>query len=549
MAFLIEKNKILKIFNCRAALHFYFWVTIWTGAIIIDRIVGTLFKSGFSFFAGLLVLPIAVYTHFYIIKKFFTKKKFTFYLLGLFVILYLSAKFFRIFVSENFRTYNSFEKSMLHIFLLLIVSTGLKFLKSGFQRQIDLHRKKVEQLRLKLRRTQSRINSGFIQKTLNYFYCLSQDQPEKVSEKILEFSTNLRTQLEAESKGREPEVENRLDFEGKSKPVKKSKIFQFLVNRIAFNIYYIIFIFIFFIFARGSKALSQYHVEAFTFFLLLALPIGIHFFFLEKFFNKKKHKLYSVSVISIIFFFAYFFHWFSQEFFLHNYSFFKSVLEILFVLIIVTAGKVVKDGFKQRIKIQEIEDKQLQMELNLLKSQVNPHFLFNTLNNLYALSLDQSEKLPELLQKLSGLLKYISESSSKNVVPLKQEYDFLQNYLELEKIRLSSIKKITFTVTGDLIKKKISPMLLIPFVENSFKHGVNRKSKDFYVKIYLTVLEDRIVFVVENSKGRSYTKNDSSTGNGLINVKRRLELLYPKDHNLTIENKNNTFKTILEINL
>ncbi len=251
----------------------------------------------------------------------------------------------------------------------------------------------------------------------------------------------------------------------------------------------------------------------------------------------------------MIFFVAYFFNWLSFELFLLNYSFIQSVLEVLFVLIIVTAGKVAKDGFKQKIKIQDIEDKQLQMEINLLKSQVNPHFLFNTFNNFYALSLDQSEKLPQLFLKLSDLLKYMSESSSKRVVTLKEEFDFIQNYLELEKIRLSHDREIKLNVTGDLSKKIIAPMLLIPFIENSFKHGINTKSKDFYVSIYLAVSGEGIVFVVENSKQRNFNEKSRLTGTGLINVKRRLELLYPKCHNLTIEEGKSVFKITLEINL
>ncbi len=549
MASLIEKKKILKIFNSRVALHFYFWATIWTVAFMVERIVGTSFKSQPGFFAFLFTLFFPVYSHFYILEKLFTKKKYIFYLLSLFIILYLSAKLIRIFGSKEFITYNSFGKSMFHIFLLIVISTGLKFMRSGSQRQIDLRRKKVELLRSELRRTQSRINPESMQKKLNHLYNLSQDQPGKVPEQLLELSANLRNQLKETPEVQESVGGNVFELEKENTPRRKGKIFQLLNSRIAYNIYYVVFIFIFFILARGSKGPLGLQVEAFTFFLLLTIPVNIHFFLLDRLFNRKKIILYFISVIFMIFFVAYFFNWLSFELFLLNYSFIQSVLEVLFVLIIVTAGKVAKDGFKQKIKIQDIEDKQLQMEINLLKSQVNPHFLFNTFNNFYALSLDRSEKLPQLFLKLSDLLKYMSESSSKRVVTLKEEFDFIQNYLELEKIRLSHDREIKLNVTGDLSKKIIAPMLLIPFIENSFKHGINTKSKDFYVSIYLAVSGEGIVFVVENSKQRNFNEKSRLTGTGLINVKRRLELLYPKCHNLTIEEGKSVFKITLEINL
>jgi len=549
MASLIEKKKILKILNSRVALHFYFWATIWTVAFIVERIVGTSFKSQLGFFAFLFILFFPVYSHFYILETFFTKKKYIFYLLGLFIILYLSAKLIRIFGSKEFVTYNSFAKSMFHIFLLIVISTGLKFLRSGSHRQIDLRRKKLELLRLELRRTQARINPESIQKKLNHLYNLSQDQPEKVPEQLLELSADLRNQLKAAPEAQESVGGNFFELEKENTPKRKGKIFQLLNSRIAYNIYYVVFIFIFFILARGSKGSLGFQVEALTFFLLLTIPVNIHFFLLDRLFNREKKILYFISVIFMIFFVAYFFNWLSFELFLLNSSFIQSILEILFVLIIVTAGKVVKDGFKQRVKIQDIEDRQLQMEINLLKSQVNPHFLFNTFNNFYALSLDRSEKLPQLFLKLSDLLKYMSESSSKNVVTLKEEFDFIENYLELEKIRLSHDREINLNVTGDLSKKVIAPMLLIPFIENSFKHGINTKSKDFYVSIYLVVSREGIVFVVENSKGGNFKKKSRFTGTGLINVKRRLELLYSKCHNLTIEEGKSTFKITLEINL
>jgi LytS/YehU family sensor histidine kinase len=226
-------------------------------------------------------------------------------------------------------------------------------------------------------------------------------------------------------------------------------------------------------------------------------------------------------------------------------SIIKNVFEVSVVIIIGTALKVVKDGFKQKIQLQEIQTQHLQTELQLLKSQINPHFLFNTLNNLYSLSLDRSKKLPMVIKKLSDLMSYMFASSQIQDVSLEKEIEFINNYLDLEKLRLAPDSDIRFSVLGNPENRMIAPMLFIPVVENCFKHGVKATAGSFFIHLSLTLEKKKIIFTAENNIGSKTKKSNSGTG--LKNVRRRLELLYPNHHNLVVNKKKSSFQLKMEI--
>jgi LytS/YehU family sensor histidine kinase len=184
----------------------------------------------------------------------------------------------------------------------------------------------------------------------------------------------------------------------------------------------------------------------------------------------------------------------------------------------------------------------------LLKSQIQPHFFFNTLNNLYALSLDKSDRVPEVIITLSDLMRYILDSSKKKEVTLAEEVKFIENYLGLEKLRFSESADVRFNVLGDASGKKIAPMLFIPFVENSFKHGMMEPQRNGYVNVSLTIRESELEFVVENSKSDSVQEKEKDSDQlGLKNVKRTLELLHPKMHSLTILDEKKRYRVELKL--
>jgi len=280
------------------------------------------------------------------------------------------------------------------------------------------------------------------------------------------------------------------------------------------------------------------------------VPVYLHFFVLKQLFEKRKYALYGISLIIIIIgsgFFVEFIFWIIVN---DPNSHTSGIGLAIFYLVFSTALKYYRQGIKSKYRIQEVEFKQLQTELALLKSQVNPHFFFNTLNNLYALSLDRSERVPETILKISNLMRYVLDSSNKKDVELNQEIEFLKDYIALEKLRFSAESDIQFQINGQTEGKRIAPMLLIPFIENSFKHSANSATDNFYIHIDLLINENGLSFSVKNNKGENYNADSQSfSKSGLNNVKRRLELLYPNKHKLMIQENTKSYEVNLEIKL
>ncbi|RME97305.1 MAG: histidine kinase [Bacteroidetes bacterium] len=216
-----------------------------------------------------------------------------------------------------------------------------------------------------------------------------------------------------------------------------------------------------------------------------------------------------------------------------------------------TVLKIITDWFRQLGRKQELETQTMQSELRFLKSQINPHFLFNTLNNLYALTLKKSDKAPEIVIKLSEMMRYMLYECNEKQVPLQKEINYLRNYLDLERLRQHPGIDIRFAVDGSVNDQQIAPLLFIPFLENSFKHGLNNQLEEGFVDIKLLVDGNQLDFYIENSKGQTIPRSDNrpSGGIGLANVRRRLDLLYPGKYQLQVSNKPNTFAVQLSIDL
>lgn len=236
--------------------------------------------------------------------------------------------------------------------------------------------------------------------------------------------------------------------------------------------------------------------------------------------------------------------------------FFEYQNMLLFQLIFVgassTAFKITQDWLSHERDKKELQSQNLASELNFLKSQINPHFLFNTLNNLYALSLKKSDQAPETVLMLSEMMRYMLYECNVEKVPLSKEINYLKNYLELEKIRLGQDFDINFQVHGVDQDFKIAPLMFIPFIENSFKHGVNNLISDGFVHIDLYINEGNLSMEIKNNSGQELLnnlKNKNSGGIGLINIKRRLKLIYPDKHHLEIKQTENTYTVNLKIQL
>ena len=188
-------------------------------------------------------------------------------------------------------------------------------------------------------------------------------------------------------------------------------------------------------------------------------------------------------------------------------------------------------------------------ELQLLKAQVHPHFLFNTLNNIYSFALTKSPKTGGLVLKLSDTIRYMLNECEAELVPLEKELKMIEDYIGLEKVRYGSRLNMEVTIKGNYQNKFIAPLLLIPFVENSFKHGASKILKHPWIKMDIEVKEDSLLFNLTNSKPLKTNAVNSNNGIGLKNVQKRLELLYPRQYELKINSTDDVYSVQMEIPL
>ena len=223
-------------------------------------------------------------------------------------------------------------------------------------------------------------------------------------------------------------------------------------------------------------------------------------------------------------------------------------INILFIAV-GTSIKITEDWFSNEKIRKEMENQKLSAELFFLKSQINPHFFFNTLNSIYSLAIQKSDKTPDAIMKLSELMRYIIYESDKEIVPLKRELEYIKNYIELQRLRLMPNVKVTFAVEGNNNGKMIEPLMLLPFIENAFKHGVDY-IKDCNIKIQVSIKTDFLFFVVENPNVFQNSKKlEGSSGVGLANSKKRLNLLYPENYTLSILPSENLYRIELMLKL
>jgi sensor histidine kinase YesM len=235
-----------------------------------------------------------------------------------------------------------------------------------------------------------------------------------------------------------------------------------------------------------------------------------------------------------------------------SYYEFTDILKFVVVYIVVTSlVKLAKSWFKlsdANKKLSELQKEKIETELNALKGQINPHFLFNSLNVLYSLVLKQSPESPDAIIKLSDILRYVIYGSNKDYVNLNEEIKLINDYLGLQKFRIDKDSKVDFNYDIEDDNLKIAPMLLLPLVENSFKHGIKGDIFQTYVHITLKAGKREICFEIKNNKGFAEQKEpDKPSGIGLSNIKNRLSLIYPGMHIFEIKETDNFFQVTLII--
>jgi two-component system, LytTR family, sensor histidine kinase AlgZ len=225
-------------------------------------------------------------------------------------------------------------------------------------------------------------------------------------------------------------------------------------------------------------------------------------------------------------------------------------LNTLFIVSFVAVLKFIEDWLELEAQKKALETEKLTAELQFLKAQINPHFLFNTLNNLYYLALTNAPHTPEIIAKLSQMMRYMIYDSNHAKVSLTKEIDYMHNYISLEKLRFNNDVPIVFEVEGNTEGVQIAPLVLITFLENAFKHGVSNTAHGAWVKIKIETDKKTLHYTVENSLlTLKDEKTKEKSGIGLQNVKRRLDLMYPQKHNLVIEEKESEYRIALNLEL
>lgn len=284
-------------------------------------------------------------------------------------------------------------------------------------------------------------------------------------------------------------------------------------------------------------------------FFLVYMNLGL---LIPKFLQKSKYLTYALLVVLLVnigyglheLTFEYLLPLLPTEYYMVSFTDYEVLITIFLIyLVLTTLLKLSKSWYQ----LQRVEKEKLSIELNSLKSQVNPHFLFNSLNSIYSLALTKSDQTAETVLELSNLLRYMLYEVGEDKVELTKELEMLENYIELQKLRSDQSTHVSFNVVGDPNQHKIAPLLFFPLVENSFKHGVKGVSDSAYVDISLNV-EEGITFIIKNNKGQIDDMEDGKYGGiGLENVKRRLELIYGGKHDFVINETKNDFEVKLTI--
>jgi LytS/YehU family sensor histidine kinase len=324
-------------------------------------------------------------------------------------------------------------------------------------------------------------------------------------------------------------------------------------------IFWVVLISFFLVVARNN---AKFTTEDLLVIFLLYPFINISLFYLNyllfipRFFDKKRYGFYAITVIVSIIVYGFIKYGVALlfksivitrmkgEVVTFGSYFLSSVFTSLIFLFLSAVLKFMVDWFLNERIQRDLENQRLTAELAFLKSQINPHFLFNSLNSIYSLAYQRSETTPEAILKLSEIMRYMLYECNDNKVDLGKELQYLQNYIDLQKIRFGNKAFIDFKVEGKVECQQIVPLLLIAFIENAFKHGVANNALT-PIRLLIDVEDTHLHFYIQNRKHRN--NRDEVGGIGLNNVKRRLDLLYPGKYNLDIRDEADTYTVELSL--
>lgn len=335
-------------------------------------------------------------------------------------------------------------------------------------------------------------------------------------------------------------------------------------NKVFFNalLWSCSFIILLFLFSGSSSPSKIDYIYTSSFIFTLVIPVYINLYcLLPKYLKKEKYLLFSILfVINLIvfaqlnpWFFTFLVNTFFNDYYFISYHnnieiyFIFSVFFILSVLIKLAEDWVHLNQLEN--KTLKIEKQQIENQLYYLKGQINPHFLFNSLNVLYSLAIDEKKEITNAILQLSDILRYVIYDVNTDKITIKKEIELLKNYIEFEKNRHVNNAKITFDFSIDE-DEEIYPMLLLPLLENSFKHGLKSGVQNPYIEIILTSKNKKLDFIISNNfkEIKNYNKTENH-GIGLKNIQENLAIIYPDKHLFVVTNNNPIFSVQLTLNL
>ncbi|CAM1343127.1 sensor histidine kinase [Tenacibaculum amylolyticum] len=332
-----------------------------------------------------------------------------------------------------------------------------------------------------------------------------------------------------------------------------------LFNRINYKelAYQVVFLTILFFLSSFNKHTPEIKLHSVVFFLTYALlSFSVSYYLTPKFLYTKKYKEFVIGLI-VVFLLMYLLEelvlekiFFDNHRAEHVSNIFYTLLDIGPLLIIMVSFKLAWDSIKKQRELDNLQSTVKESELQFLKSQINPHFLFNNLNNLYSYAIENSPKTPSIILELSSVLRYMLYDCKEDFVPVSKEVSHLKDFTALNELQIENrgeVELITNIAANDY---SIAPLILIMFVENAFKHSTASQSENIRIRILLDVSSKGVLhFVCENSFLPNGNNQSLSAGIGLQNVKKRLDLLYPNKYTLKIEEEEPTYKVDLTIKL
>lgn len=307
------------------------------------------------------------------------------------------------------------------------------------------------------------------------------------------------------------------------------------------------------IYDRHAVAISVSKIFFFINYVIAALFIC--YYLLPRFFYKKNYKPFFLSVIVIIAIVVIIEELVLEKIFFpgtiraSSTAIIPSILDVLPIIVILVGFKFGWDAQQKQSELEQLNTAMAESRLQFLKSQINPHFLFNNLNNLYAYALENSPKTPKIILELSSLLRYMLYDCKEQFVLLEKEIQCLRDFIQLQELQIEDRGDIQFTVSGQANGYFIAPLILMVFVENCFKHSASSQSENIYIDIDLAIQDGLLVMQCENNFSPNSNTQELSRGIGLENVQSRLALMYPKAHQLAITSEGNIFKVRLELKL